>query len=340
MTRVLTAAFVVILVVAWARASAAATQASDRERAEAAFARAEQDDEALELGRALAGYDEARRLAPDFGRARRAEARSAELRSHAEDGFVPMAKLERVRRDPALSSSPSAIFDLVRDAEQFPEGLVRIEVWVLAAEAYAHRLARPDEADALLRRVLVDPRTDSVVGHKAARDLVERQLARRDVPAAEAALRLAGPRADPSLEQLVRRMARRLYMHYTCVSLVMLVLLMTARACATAARRGSLGAVGSAVRKAAGIAVAYAAYVALGGALLASGYEAGTSRPFLFFGAAIVPIALLARAWAAAGASTAPAIRGRATVCGLGALAAAFLVLEAVDVTFLEGMGL
>ena len=106
------------------------------------------------------------------------------------------------------------------------------------------------------------------------------------------------------------------------------------------ATSGSLAAVRHAVKQTSGIAAAYAAYVALGGALLASGYEAGTARPFLSFGAALVPIVLLARAWAAAGASHAAARRARASLCGLGAVAAAFLVLETVDVTFLEGMGL
>ena len=88
------------------------------------------------------------------------------------------------------------------------------------------------------------------------------------------------------------------------------------------------------------VALAYAAYVALGGALLASGYEVETSKPFLWFGVVLVPIVLLARAWGAAGGETTAARVGRATLCALGALGAAFLLLEGIDVALLEGFGL
>jgi len=330
----------VVVVVVLVMSRSARARSPERERAEAAFARAEQEDAALELARALAGYEEARTLDPGFARAARAEARSAELRAHSEGDLLPLTKLERIRREPALSSSAKAIDELVLEAERFPEGLVRIEAWVLAAEAYAHRLGRPADADALLRRVLVEPRTDRAVGQTAARELVALQLARGDLAAADAARRLAGSRADPQLARVVSRALRRRWLHRASVAILTVIVLMAARACAFAARRGSLAAVRHAVKQTSGIAAAYAAYVALGGALLASGYEAGTARPFLSFGAALVPIVLLARAWAAAGASHAAARHARASLCGLGAVAAAFLVLETVDVTFLEGMGL
>jgi len=88
------------------------------------------------------------------------------------------------------------------------------------------------------------------------------------------------------------------------------------------------------------LALAYAAYVAVFGGLLASGYEAGTTRPFLYFGLVLLPIVLLARAWAAAGGESIAARGGRAALCAMSAAAAAFLVLEVVDVSFLDGVGL
>lgn len=333
---------VLVVAVAWliATAGSAAAEPSNRERAETTLRAAEAADEALDFAAALARYDEGRALDPGSARAPRAEARAAILRAHAEGGFVPFAKLERVRRDPALSSDPKVIDELVHDAEGFPPGLVRVEVWVLAAEAFAHRFARPADADALLRRVVVDAHTDSVVGRKATRDLVALQLARGDLAAADAAVRLAGDRADPQLVLEVRRALRRRKLHGAAIAVLVAMLVLAARACVAAARRGAFAGVLRALSRTWRLAVGYAAYVAVGGALLASGYEAGTTRPFLFFGAALVPVVLVARAWAAAGGGSRAARTARAVLCALGAVGAGFLVLEGVDVAFLEGMGL
>lgn len=323
-----------------ARTARAGKGPNHRALAETLMKTAEAEDEAFDFARALAHYDQGRALDPGSPRAPRAEARAATLRSHAEGDFVPFTKLERVRRDPALSSSPEAIDALVRDAETFPPGLVRVEVWVLAAEALAHRLGRPAEADALLRRVVTDPVTDDVVARKAARDLVALQLARDDLAAADAAVRLAGGRADPQLRQSVSRAMRRRHLHTASISLLALVLLLAARAIVVATRRGALSPVRGALARTWRLALGYAAYVAIAGAALASGYEAGTTRPFLTFGAVLLPIVLVARAWAAAGRATVAARSARAALCGIAVVGAGFLVLEWVDIAFLEGMGL
>ena len=313
---------------------------ASRQRADAILRQAEKDDEALDLASALAHYDEGRALDPGSPRAPRAEARAAALRAHAEGDFVPYAKLERVRRDPALASDPRAIEELVREAEAFPPGLVRVEVWTVAAEAYAHRFGRPLDAEALLHRVVVDPLTDRVVAQKAARDLVTLRLSRGDLEGAEEAVRAAGPRADANLARDVRRTSRRRNLHYAAIVALLALALLAARAVASAARAG----VGARVRRALGttwkLALGYAAYVALGGALLASGYEAETSKPFLWFGAVLVPVLIVARAWGAAGGDTRAARAGRATLCAAAATGAAFLVLEGIDVALLEGFGL
>ena len=314
--------------------------AATRARAEAILRKAERDDDAFEFARALAHYDEGRALDPGNGRAARAEARAATLRAHAEGDFVPYAKLERVRRDPSLSSDPRVVEGLVHDAESFPAGLVRVEVWVMAAEACAHRLGRPLDAEALLARVVTDPLADRVVAQKAARDLVVLRLGRGDLAGAEDAVRAAGVRADPQLERDVHRAVRRRTMHSAAIAVLAAMVLLALRAAALAVWRGGGARVRVAVARTWWIALAYAAWVAVGGALLASGYEAGTTKPFVYFGVVLLPLVLLARAWAATGSESARARGGRAALCAMGALAAAFLVLEGVDVTFLDGMGL
>ena len=312
----------------------------ERARADSVLRQAESEDEKLELASALARYDEGRALDPGSPRAPRAEARAAMLRAHAEDHFVPYAMLERVRRDPALASEPHAVDELVRAAESFSPGLVRVEVWALAAEAYAHRFGRPLEAEALLRRIVIDERADRIVAQKASRDLVTLCLARGDLAGAEAAVQLAGTRADAKLAKDVRRALRRRSLHHASIIALVAMLVLAARAWVASAKRGE----GTRVRTALGamwkVAVAYAAYVAIGGALLASGYAADTSKPFLWLGVVLVPILLVARVWGAAGGEPRAARAGRATLCALGALAAAFLLLEGIDVALLEGFGL
>ncbi len=318
----------------------AQTNDSARERADAILRQAEKDDDALELGRALARYDEGRALDPGSPRAPRAEARAAMLRAHAEGDLVPYAMLERMRREPALSSDPHAVDEIVRASGAFPPGPVRVEVWALAAEAYAHRFGRPRDGEALLRRILEDERTERILAQKAARDLVTLCLARGDLAGAKAAVRLAGTRADPRLGSDVRRAVRRRSVHLASMGGLASMILLAGRALAVAVRRGSGGRLRSALASTWKLALAYAAYVALGGAALASGYEAETGKPFLWFGVVLVPVLLLARAWGAAGGETRAARAGRATLCALGALSAAFLLLEGIDVMLLEGFGL
>lgn len=341
-----------VLAIGLAAREARAEVTSDaRARADEVLRKAEADDEALAFDRALEGYDHGRALDPGSPRAPRAETRAATLRAHAEGAFAPFVKLERLRRSPELASDPRAVDALASEAESFPPGLVRIEVWVLAAEAYAHRFGRPADAEALLRRVLSDasgasgasgagPAHDPVLTRKAARDLVTLQLARGDRAGAEATVQLAGDRADPQLARDVQRSARRHRVHVAAIALLVGLLALAGRAVIAAVRSGAGAAVRAAVARTARVAAAYAAYVAIGGALLASGYQAGTSKPFLYNGLVLLPLLLVARAWGAAGGATFAARSGRAVVCAAAAMGAAFLVVEAVDVAYLEGVGL
>ena len=331
--------FVTFLCASAAPAGAAAERRAS-EQAARVLEQAERDDAALAFGRALAEYEEALRLDPSTASAMRAQQRAADLRARSEGAFAPLAELERVRRDPKLASDPRAIDELVRAAETFPPGLVRVEVWMLASEAFASRLDRPADAVPLWRRIVVDPHADKVVAAAAARSLVAHHLALGDLAAAEAAVALAGPHADATLASDVGRAIRRHRLHLAALGVIGLAIVLAAVAIGKAARARQLAAVIERTRTSSGLAIGYAAYVAIAGALLATGYEQGTARPFLLFGAVLVPILVVSRAWGAAGSQAAGARGLRAALCAASALGAAFLVLEHVDVAYLEGLGL
>jgi hypothetical protein len=295
------------------------------------YARAQRADAELRFEDALRDYEEGLARAPSSRYAPLARARAAELRAHAEGDFAPLARLERVRRSAKLGSDPAEIDALVRDAEAFPPGPVRVEAWVLAAEAYAHRLGRPGDALPLYRRVAADPAAGPVLAQKAARDLALALLGARDFEGAREAARLA----TPDVQRLVARVERRRWLHFASIGALASLVLLAARAAV-----GRLDRARDALRDISPLALGYAAYVAIVGAVLASGYEAGSGTPFLAFGAALAPVLLVARAWGATGSADRGARIARAALAASGAVGAAFLVLEAIDVGYLEGLGL
>ncbi|MEZ4300657.1 MAG: hypothetical protein R3B70_37315 [Polyangiaceae bacterium] len=61
-----------------------------------------------------------------------------------------------VRRDPAKNRDAGEIDRLAREAGEFPEGRVRSEARLVAAQAYAHVLGREGEAIELLSAILSD----------------------------------------------------------------------------------------------------------------------------------------------------------------------------------------
>jgi hypothetical protein len=326
---------VLVLVLAFVPRPARAAETDARAAAMQAMDRAEKEDEALAFPSALADYEAALRLDPTMSRAMRAEARSKALRARAEGDFIPLGALERVRRSPELSSDAAAVDALVRAAEAFPPGLVRVETWMFAAEADARRFGRPAEAAPLWRRVVVDPAADAVTIASARAALVELDLAAGD--RASAALDAGGAQ---DLVAKVHRAARRHGLHIASIASVAALVVFALVGIARAVRGGRAGSIRVAVRKSARLVAAYAAYVAIAGGALAAGYEDGNARPFLLFGIVLLPLLALARAWAAAGSAARQAQALRAVVAAASALGAAFLVLESVDVRYLEGLGL
>lgn len=344
-------AFVVVLFALLVAAVARADEPSraDLERAadgtgdpaaEALFTLAQLDERDLEMARALARYKESLARSPSSRYAQRASTRASWLSARAEGDFVPLVRLERVRRDPAQANDPAAIDALARDAEAFPPGTVRVEAWMLVAEAWVGRMNRHADAVALFRRVVADPKTDPLTARQAAREIVETAIADGRLDAAVAAAHELSTRLDPAFVTSVERQSRRRAIHAGATGVVAVFVALVAVALALAKRRARADAVTTALRAGATSSLAFAAFVGVAGSVLASQYEAGNAKPFLLFAAAVAPLALGARLWGAAGAQGRAARLARALVSAAATVAAAFLVLERVDPVYLEGFGL
>src|SRR5579884_2914119 len=143
---------------ALARATAAADDATAV--AEAYFLLGKLDEDDMAFPRAMEDDRAAMKAAPNTRWAIRASDRIDWLRARSEGDFAPLARLERVRRDPAASSDPAAVDALAHDLESFPPGTVRVEARMLVAEAWLGRMHRPDAAVAQLRKVADDPKAD------------------------------------------------------------------------------------------------------------------------------------------------------------------------------------
>jgi hypothetical protein len=95
-----------------------------------------------------------------------------------------------------------------------------------------------------------------------------------------------------------------------------------------------------ALRRSTPLAIAFAAYMAFAGGALAAGYETGNATPFVALGATLAPIAIVARAWGAASSPHLALRAARAALSASAVFAAAFLLLERLDRSYLEGFGL
>jgi hypothetical protein len=343
--RVLVAIVVLVSIVAIC-ARARADERADLERAsanagdagaEALFLLAEIDERELDFAHALAHYQDSYARSPSSRYAQRAMNRVNHLKARSEGGFAPLARLERVRRDPALANDPSAIEALARDAEAFPPGLVRVEAWSLIGEAYVGRMNRHADGEAILRRVVDDSNADPLSARQAARLLVDTIAQDGQTDLAVATARTLRTKLDPQFVTSIERRVRRRAVHRVAIAVIAGMLALVAIALA---RSKSRERVVPALRASAPVAIGFAAYVGIAGGFLASSYEAGNAKPFFVFGAAALPIFVAARAWGAAGSQTAAARALRAAACAAAMLAAAFVVLEGIDPAYLEGFGL
>lgn len=314
-------------------------QAGPRDDADALFTEAEAEDQAMHFAHACELYERSLRIDPGNVHAPRADARANDLRTHAEGNYIPLTRLERVRRDPALSEDAATIDALVRDADAFPSGLVRIETWALGAEAYARRLGRDADAATLYRKILTAPDAPSFVAGKAAHDLVMQRVDANDLRGADEVLALAGDRADGSLRTYVLRAHRRRTVHLASIGVLVSLLLLVGTAVARAVRTHTAGRIVPALRRTGKVALAFGLFAAVAGAVLGARHTQGTELPFVALGVLLLPLFLLARAWSAVGSPLPAARIARAALCASSAFALAFLVVERIDASFLVGFG-
>ncbi len=308
--------------------------------ADALYRMAQAEDAAGAYASAVEHYRAAVTRLPSFRYAPKAMTRAALLDSHAEGDYRPFARLESVRLDPRASDDPAAIDALAHDAQSFPPGPTRGEAWMVCAEAYVSRLHRRADGEAALRRVIDDPKADMLLRRQAAAQLLNALIDDGDIDGARDLANADAKLLDPKLARRIVVAVRRHWMRLGSLADVALFCLLTAAAVAGAARRNALDRVRLALRRSAWFMIAFGAYVALTGGVLASAYETGNAEPFVVFGAALVPIAILARVWGAAGSGSLPARVVRATVCASVVFAAAFLTLETVNVQYLDGFNL
>jgi hypothetical protein len=266
-----------------------------------------------------------------------ARAASAESGPSAEG--AARARLDSVRQDPALANDPAAIEALARDAEGFP-GTVRADARMVVAQAWLRRLHRPEEGLAELRKVAGDREADPIVARLAERQIVGAAIAAGRIDDAVAEAHAHADLLDARFVAEVDRLTTRRALRRVAGAVVMLFGALSAIALARAARLGKLAAAGRAAQGFAGLASAFVVFVGGAGGALASSYEMGNAAPFLWLGSIALPILILARSWAAVGSAARAARAFRALVCATAVLAAAFLVLDVLGASYLEGFGL
>ncbi len=320
-----------------ADAAAGATSGSS---AEMLFQLAQAEEDAGDFAQALLHDRATIAAAPDSVWAQRAEGRIAWLGARSEGDFAPLARLERVRRSPTLAADPTAVEALASDAEAFPPGQVRVEARMFVAEAWLGRMRRPADALPVLRAVSDDPEADPLTSRLAEREIVSLLTDQGRLDEASAEATAHANRLDPRFVRQTRALVRRRAMRSGALAELGGFAVLAGVAILRALRRGALGEAGTALRRIAPVAVAFVLYLAGAGGALASQYESGNATPFVGLGLAVLPLLFIARAWSSVGSTRAAARVGRAILCAVSVLAATFVLLDAVNPSYLEGFGL
>jgi hypothetical protein len=178
---------------------------------EAYFRRGALDEEDLEFARALTDYRAcaAATAAHAGGRwARNADLRIRWLSARSEGDFVPLARLNGVKRDPAASSDPAAMEAFARDVDTFPPGTVRGASRVLIGTAWLD-LHRPKDAIREFRKVVTDPRAEGIDARFAKRGLVDALLTDGQLEEASQQVEMYALQLEPQVVVRIRRLVRR-----------------------------------------------------------------------------------------------------------------------------------
>lgn len=189
-----------------------------------------------------------------------------------------------------------------------------------------------------LRALASDPTGDVLLRRGAATRLVMTLADEGEFDAADAAAREFAKNIDPRARQHLRAARRRSRAHSAAVVALASALAM-AMASVVAARR-SFAPAAEAVRRIAPVVTLFLLYVGLLGGVLASSYENSSSVPFVLFAALMLPMMLLFRMWSAVGSPRIAARFGRGAIAVAATVALGFLVVETINPSYLEGIGL
>lgn len=218
---------------AFARAAAAADDPGAMAEAYFRLGFLEEEDGAFE--RALTDQRACMAKAPFSPWARSARQRIRWMTARSDGDFQPLARLQLVRRNPALGNDPAAIDALARDAEAFPPGRVRAEARAFVAEAWLTRMNRPQDAIPELRKVTDDPSSDATDADLARRHLVQAFLAVGRIDDAASAIRTS-PALDPELSAQVQQLLGQRMMRRLAAAALLALALLVASAIAAASR--------------------------------------------------------------------------------------------------------
>lgn len=325
-----------------ARAEQGTEQGTERvdpsTRARLLFERAEKAEARADFASALKDYEAALQASPSAPSSRVALARARDLRAHAEGNFVPLQRLDAVRRKPEPERAEIEALD--RDAATFPDGRVRSEARLVVAEAYWHRLNDKPAAVRVLDAVVGDASADKLTKSLALHELVAIHREQGDLQSAHRAVSRM-PELVPSLHAEVSRLMRRSRLSRASVVLLGIAFVVGAASLVRLLQRNKRDPEATLKRVVRPGSVAFALYVAGAAAMLVRYHGEGDVRPFLWLGFGLLALDIVARAWNLASRDARPLARLlRALFCGLSVLALAFLSLERANAGYLESFGL
>jgi hypothetical protein len=156
--------------------------------------------------------------------------------------------------------------------------------------------------------------------------------------AADAACREFAKNIDPAAIKHAVAVRRRGKVHVVAVGALGIALGMAVLSLAASSRslRGAFGA----IRRAAPVVGLFLVYTGMVGGCMASSYENGSAMPFVLFASFMLPLAVVFRLWSAVGSAHLTARVGRSSAAVAATLALAFLVIEQINPSYLEGFGL
>lgn len=288
---------------------------------------------------ALAHYNDSLQQHERGACAEDARRRVESLLSYSEGDFVPLEQLERARRTPDIEHNIGALEALLGASASFPNGRVRGEAKLLVGLAFAINATHRARASAILEEVVNDVFAAPSTRKQALRSNAELLW---EIDVREGIRTVSRHREIASLELIMdaAKRERRFWAHRIAIGFVFFF----GGNALFAILRGAKGRrfIGATLRKRAVRSIAFGAFVGATGAIGVSFYERGHALPFLLLGGAISAIAVFADAWRIAGAGQKgerPRSVLRASLSIAATLSAAFLILESIDVRYLEAFG-